>query len=192
VLDAGGKPLAVRDALSLINQTLDEVLAQQEGDFDADSRWALAWYEQFGFATGPYGVAETLSTAKNTSVAGMVAAGILASKSGDVRLLRPAELDPAWDPVTDRRRPAWQTVHQLVLAADSGEMALADLITRIGAEAETARELAYRLYVLSERKKRAEEAGWYNGLVQSWTEAVRLAAAAPANRPVQGQLFGEA
>ena len=89
VLDAEGKPLSVREALALINQTLDEVLAEQEGDFDADSRWALAWFEQSGFAEGEYGVAETLSTAKNTSVAGMVEAGILASRGGKVRLLRP-------------------------------------------------------------------------------------------------------
>ena len=80
VLDAEGKPLSVREALALINQTLDEALAEQEGDFDADSRWALAWFEQSGFAEGEYGVAETLSKAKNTSVAGMVEAGILASK----------------------------------------------------------------------------------------------------------------
>ncbi len=77
VLDAEGKPLTVREALALINQTLDEALAEQEGDFDADSRWALAWFEQSGFAEGEYGVAETLSKAKNTSVAGMVEAGIL-------------------------------------------------------------------------------------------------------------------
>ena len=59
VLDAEGKPLTVREALALINQTLDEALAEQEGDFDADSRWALAWFEQSGFAEGEYGVAET-------------------------------------------------------------------------------------------------------------------------------------
>ena len=81
VLDAEGKPLSVREALALINQTLDEVLAEQEGDFDADSRWALAWFEQSGFAEGEYGVAETLSKAKNTSVAGMKEAGILDKKS---------------------------------------------------------------------------------------------------------------
>src|SRR6266850_1104742 len=86
VLDAEGKPITVREALALINQTLDEVLAEQEGDFDADSRWALAWFEQSGFAEGEYGVADVLATAKNTSVAGMVEAGILASKSGKVRL----------------------------------------------------------------------------------------------------------
>ena len=82
VLDAAGSPLTVREALALINQTLDEALAEQEGDFDADSRWALAWFEQSGFAEGEFGVAETLSKAKNTSVAGMVEAGILRSSHG--------------------------------------------------------------------------------------------------------------
>ena len=102
VLDAEGNSLSVREALVLINQTLDETLVQQEGDFDADSRWALAWFEQSGFDEGEYGIAEILSKAKNTSVAGMVEAGILASKAGKVRLLRPEELPPDWDPTTDR------------------------------------------------------------------------------------------
>ena len=30
------------EALALINQVLDETLAEQEGDFDADSRFAIA------------------------------------------------------------------------------------------------------------------------------------------------------
>ena len=114
VLDAEGKPLSVREALALINQTLDEALAEQEGDFDADSRWALAWFEQSGFDEGEYGVAETLSKAKNTSVAGMVEARIVASKGGKVRLLRPDELPPDWDPETDPRLTAWESVHHLV------------------------------------------------------------------------------
>ena len=80
VLGAEGKALSVREALALINQTLDEVLAEQEGDFDADSRWALAWFEHAGFAAGEYGVAEQLSKSKNTSVDGMVEAGIVSSE----------------------------------------------------------------------------------------------------------------
>ena len=108
VLDAEGKPLTVREALALINQTLDEALAEQEGDFDADSRWALTWFEQSGFDEGEYGVAEQLSKSKNTSVAGMVEAGILESKRGKVRLLKPEELPADWDPATDPRLTAWE------------------------------------------------------------------------------------
>ncbi len=192
VLDASGEPLTVREAIALINATLDEALTEQEGDFDADSRWALAWYEQFGFDLGPFGVAETLSTAKNTSVLGMVSAGIVSSRSGQVRLLKPIELDSAWDPTTDARRPAWQTVHQLVLAADRGEQALVELLRKLGPEAEVARELAYRLYVLSDRKKRPEEAAWYNGLVQAWPEIARLVIEDLQEHSEQGQLFGGA
>ena len=176
VLDAEGQPLRVREALALINQTLDDALAEQEGDFDADSRWALAWFEQSGFADGEYGVAETLSKAKNTSVAGMVEAGIVVSSRGKVRLLRPDELPADWDPATDPRLTAWEIVHHLIRVLEAnGEGAAANLVGKLGSKAEAARELAYRLYTICERKKRAAEALSYNGLVQSWPELVRLA-----------------
>ena len=176
VLDATGKPLSVREALALINQTLDEVLAEQEGDFDADTRWAIAWFEQSGFDDGDYGTAETLSKAKNTSVVGLVEAGILTSKGGKVRLLTPDELPDKWNPGTDPRLTAWEMVHHLVRVLESGgERPAAELIAALGATAETARELCYRLYTLCERKKRAAEALSYNALVQSWPEIARLA-----------------
>ncbi len=174
VLDAQGKALTVREALTLINQILDEVLAEQEGDFDADSRWALAWFEQFGFDEGEYGVAETLSKAKNTSVSGMVEAGILTSKGGKVRLLRPDELPGDWDPEKDSRLTVWEMVHHLVRSLEQGEKSAAELVAKLGSKADTARELAYLLYTLCERKKRAREALAYNALVQSWPEIMRL------------------
>ncbi len=197
VLDAEGKPLSVREALSLINQTLDEALAEQEGDFDADSRWALTWFEQSGFDEGEYGVAEQLSKSKNTSVAGMVEAGIVESKRGKVRLLRPDELPADWDPTTDPRLTAWEVVHHLIRVLDSrnggGEPAAAVLLRKLGAKAEPARELCYRLYTMCERKKRATEALAYNGLVQSWPEIVRLASEGPAQirQPKQSRLIEE-
>lgn len=176
VLDAEGKPLSVRGALALINQTLDEALAEQEGDFDADSRWALTWFEQSGFDEGEYGVAEQLSKSKNTSVDGMVEAGILASSRGKVRLLKPTELLADWDPATDSRLTVWEMVHHLIRGLEAGgESAAAELAAKLGAKAETARELCYRLYTLCERKKRSQEALSYNGLVQSWPEITRLA-----------------
>ena len=190
VLDAEGNSLSVREALVLINQTLDETLVQQEGDFDADSRWALAWFEQSGFDEGEYGVAEILSKAKNTSVAGMVEAGILASKAGKVRLLRPEELPPDWDPTTDPRLTAWEMVHHLVRALEAGgESAAAELAAQLGAKAEAARELCYRLYTLCERKKRAAEALSYNALVQSWPEITRLAREEQKTGAEQTSLF---
>jgi len=189
VLDAEGKALPVREALALINATLDEVLAEQEGDVDADSRWALAWFEQHGFAEGEFGVAETLSKAKNTSVAGLAEAGILDSRRGKVRLKPPAELPPEWDPATDPRLTAWESVHHLIRALEAGgEAAAAGLVAKLGARAEVARELAYRLYVIAERKRRAGEALSYNALVQSWPEIARLAREGAQGR-AQGEIF---
>ncbi len=117
VLDAEGNAMSVREALAAINRTLDEVLAEQEGDFDADTRWALAWFEQFGFDRGDYGIAETLTKAKNTSVDGLDEAGVLKSKGGEVWLLRPEDLDESWDPETDGRLTVW---HERVGSAAAG------------------------------------------------------------------------
>ena len=193
VIDAEGKLLTVREALALINQVLDETLAEQEGDFDADSRWALAWFEQLGFEEGEFGIAETLSKAKNTSVEGLVAAGFLKSKGGKVRIMKPAELPADWDPETDKRFTNWETVHHLIRVLESGgEAEAAKLIAKLGTKAETARELCYRLYTLCERKKRAAEALSYNALVQSWPEISRLAAderKKTAPQKPQGELF---
>ena len=176
VLDASGEAVTVREALALINQTLDEVLAEQEGDFDADTRWAIAWFEQSAFDDGDYGVAETLSTAKNTSVAGMVEAGVLRSGAGKVRLLRPHELPEDWVPDSDTRLIVWEAVHHLVRVHDKeGEDAAASLMSKLGPNAEAARELAYRLYRICDQKNRSQEALGYNALVQSWPEVVRLA-----------------
>jgi len=192
VLDAEGKPMPVREALALINQTLDEVLAEQEGDFDPDTRWAVVWFERSGFADGEYGVAETLATAKNTSVAGMVAAGLLLARGGKVRLLKPKELSGNWDPATDSRLTVWEMVHHLIRVLESdGEPAAAALVKKLGSKTETARELAYRLYTSCERKKRAAEALSYNSVVQSWPEIVRLASEPDRGGTPQTLMFGK-
>lgn len=191
VLDAEGQPVSVRDALKMINQVLDETLAEQEGDFDSDSRFAIAWFDQFGFLDGEYGVAETLSKAKNTSVSGLEQAGVLESKRGKVRLLKPSELDANWDPLKDERLTNWETVHHLIRVLESGgESAAASLVTKLRSKAEVARELAYRLYTICERKKRAAEALSYNALVQSWPEIMRITSAGETVHSQQADLFG--
>lgn len=176
VLDAEGNSLSVRQALVIINQTLDEVLAEQEGDFDADSRWALAWFDDHGFQDGPFGEAHTYFVRFNTAENALKGAGIIESGRGKVRLLKPEELSADWNPATTNRPTAWEVVHQLIrVLEETGEGAAAAMVTKLGNQAELARELAYRLYTMCERKKRASEALSYNALVQSWPEITRLA-----------------
>jgi len=189
VLDASGEPVGVGEALALINQTLDEVLSEQEGDFDAETRWALTWFEQHGFAEGDFGDAETLSKAKNTSLEGLSRAGILESKRGKVRLLRPDELPEGWRPSADRGLTIWEALHHLVRAlSGGGEQAAAALLAELGGQADAARELCYRLYTICERKGRAGEALNYNALVQSWPEIARLAHERTRRQPMPDTL----
>ena len=189
VLETDGSPMGVRTALSLINQSLDEVLAEQEGEFDADTRWALAWFDQYGFTEGAYGQAETLSTAKNTSVSGMVEAGILAAKGGKVRLLKKEELPADWDPANDDRLTVWEATHHLIRSLDSGEQFAAGLLKKLGPVAEIARDLSYRLYTVCERRKWSQDAIGYNALVLAWPDLKRLADEQKATGPSQGQLI---
>lgn len=177
VLEADGKPMSVRTALALINQTLDEYLAEQEGEYESDTRWALSWFEQFGHNEAAFGVAETLSKAKNTSVNGLVEAGILEARGGKVRLLRRDELDTGWDPARDKRLTSWEAVQHLIQTLDTaGEQAAGELLARLGLVAETARDLAYRLYTVCERKGWAQDALGYNMLVVAWPRLKELAA----------------
>jgi putative DNA methylase len=122
----------------------------------------------------------------------MKEAGVLASKGGKVRLLEPSELPKDWDPATDPRLTAWEMVHHLirVLEAD-GEGAAAELVVKLGSKAEIARELAYRLYAMCERKKRTQDALSYNGLVQSWPEIVRLSRDRVPPQTEQVQMFSQ-
>jgi putative DNA methylase len=189
VLEAGGTPMRVRTALALINQTLDEVLAEQEGEFDAGTRWALAWFEQFGMEAAPFGEAETLSKAKNTSVRGLEEAGILQATGGKVRLLKREELDGTWDPASDPRLTVWEVTQHLLRALEQdGEAGAAALLARVGTHGDAARDLAYRLYQICERQGRAQEALGYNSLVVAWPEIARFVAGRD-NATVQTDLF---
>ena len=188
VLEADGSPMPVRSALVEINRMLDETLARQEGDLDPDTRFCVAWYEQYGVGERAYGEAEVLFSAKNTSFEGLQRAGVVVGGKGKVRLRRRDELDPDWNPATDRRITDWEGTQHLTrsLTAERGGGVgeAARLVLDMGAErAEKARALAYRLYSLAERKRWADEAHAYNILVTSWpqiqAEAARLAAGVP-------------
>jgi putative DNA methylase len=190
VIEADGSAMSIRTALGIINQVLDETLAQQEGDFDADTRWAVAWFDQFAMKAGDYGVAETLSKAKNSAVNALVEAGIVEARSGKVRLLAREDLAADWDPAEDRRLTVWEVTQHLIRALETGgESAAAELVGRVGGLAETARELAYRLYNICERRHWATEAVSYNGLVVAWPAILRAAAEQPG-RAVQLSLGG--
>ncbi|MCK9524539.1 MAG: DUF1156 domain-containing protein [Limnochordia bacterium] len=187
IMDAEGNTVTVSEAISLILQILDEVLAEQEGDFDNDTRWALVWFEQFGFEEADYGTAEQLSKSKNTSVEGIQKAGIIKSGRGKVRLVKPSELRDDWDPETEKRITIWEIVHHLIRAVETGENEAAELIAKLGAKAEPSRELAYRLFNICERRNRSVDAARYNNLVQLWPDIYQKADEIKKSQPLQSR-----
>ena len=142
---------------------LDETLARQEGDLDADTRFCVAWYEQYGLAERAYGEAEVLFSAKNTSFEGLQRAGVIVGGKGKVRIVRRDELDPDWNPAIDQRitdsEGAQHLTRALTAERGGGVAEAARLVLAMGANrAEKARALAYRLYALANGKRWADEA----------------------------------
>ncbi len=176
VLEADGARMTIRAALRLIHEIIDEHQGEQEGDYDAWTRFAVTWFETNGFDEGSYGQAEVLATARAVSVAGVEHAGIARAVAGKVRLLTRPELPPEWDPESDDRLTVWEGTQHLIKRLDeNGERAAAALMKQLGETAEQARHLAYRLYTICERKGWAEEGRAYNGLVITWPELEKLA-----------------
>jgi putative DNA methylase len=164
VLEADGTPMSVRTALALINRFL------ADDDFDVDTQFCVAWFEQYGWNVGPFGTADVLARAKGTSVDGVKGAGVLHSTGGSVRLTKWSEYSANWDPATDSRVPVWEVLHHLVRAHRiGGEQEAGRLLMLVQSRAERARQLAYRLYTLCERASRAEDARAYNELITGWS-----------------------
>jgi putative DNA methylase len=192
VNEPDGSAMRVRPALALINQVLAEVLSQQEGDFGPDTRWCLEWFKTYGFEPGPFGVAETLSKAKNTAVAGLERAGVLVSRAGKVRLLSISDFPSDYDPAGDDRVSEWEIVLHLAkrLREQGGEetarfMAAARPVVDLDA----VRELAYLLFSVAEKKGWADTALLFNGLGTSWSDlAEESRKPGIAGHYVQGQL----
>lgn len=180
VIEPSGGPMGVHDALVQINSILDEVLRDQEGDFDTDTRFCVSWFEQFGFDSGPYGTAQTLATAKAASIDGIVRGGAIAAGGGKVRLFAPEELPAGYDPASDDRISLWEVVLHATrsLSAvgldDTGRI-IAGALDR-GVDLTAAKELAVRLYqIANQRGGMTKIAGQFNLLGASWSEVIAAA-----------------
>jgi putative DNA methylase len=173
VVEPDGSDMRVRMALALINQALDEVLSEQEGDFDADTRFCVKWFTQFGWDHGKTGTADTLSRAMVTTVGRLERGGIFWAKAGKARLLRPDELSAGWDPVTDDRVSVWEVVVRLAQELQTGGIeAAARLMAQAGQrmDLDTAKELAYLLFSICEKRRDAKSALLFNSLGTSWSD----------------------
>jgi len=180
VLEADGSSMSVRSALQLINAEVSEILEGQVAEMDDWTRFAVKWYTEYGFNSGPFGDANVLATAYDVAVSGVAESGILESGQNQVRIFTPAELPTDWDPDTDDRLTVWEVVHHLIRILESeGESAASKILGQRSIQsndlADNAKTLAYRLFTICEEKKWAELGKSYNGLVIAWPELEKLA-----------------
>jgi putative DNA methylase len=191
VVEADGSAMSVKTALALINQSLDEVLAEQDSDLDADTRFCLKWYTQYGWAEKSFGEADVLARATNTSVDGLARGGVLTSRAGRVRLLPPQELPSTWDPDADDRLSVWEAMMHLARLLDAGGLEAAGaLMLRVGqrVDLDTVQLLAYRLYELT-HSARPADALLFNALGTSWSDLSTVARRAAPNGPATQSAF---
>ncbi len=180
VLEADDSPMTVKTALQLINHELDEYLGGIVGEFDAETRFSITWFEQNGLSAGEYGIANNIATARGIAVDTVKHAGIVESSAGRVRILKRDELDPNWDPETDTHLTIWECLQYLVRQHEQDGIShdTAALLKKIGDKADAVKDLAYCLYDISGNKRQeAKEATAYNALIADWTELTREAAA---------------
>lgn len=177
VIEADGSPMSVRSALARINEILDQVLNEQEGDFDAATRFAIAWYRQHGYGTGKFGDANNIANARNTTVEAMDRAGILTSAAGKVTLLSPASLPVEYDPTVDEQISAWEVLHHMIAALERGGIAeAAQLLAAAGSrpdspvDADLVKELAFLLFPLAEKNGWTQDAVAFNTFATAWPE----------------------
>ncbi len=182
VLEPDGSKMSVRSALARINEILDQVLNEQEGDFDATSRFAIAWYRQHGYGVGKFGDADNLARARNTSVDTMDRDEILASRAGSVQLIKPADLSWDYDVLKDTHTSNWEALHHLIKIlerdgiAPAGDFLLAALTRPDGAvDADLMKELAHLLFRIAEGNGWTKDALSFNALVTSWPEILEVA-----------------
>lgn len=191
VLNTDGEPMTVRDALKLVNQVREEIASEGEGDYDAETRFAIDWFVAHGFATGNAGDAISMANAANLGLTDLIAAGVLEAKGGDARLLRRAELPADWDPREDRCPTAWEACQHLIRlleAEDGGVDAAARLFAILGDLTEPAHQLAFRLYDICEKKGWHAEGRPYNLLIWEWVEIENRAFAFRGVPPAQGEM----
>ena len=187
VISPDGTDMSVSEALTQINAVLDEVLGEQEGDLDPDTRWCLTWFDAHGFTEGPYGEAETLASARNASIDALKRSGVLTSGGGRVGLIAPADLPDDYDPRTDNCISHWEVVLHLARSLDRRGIDEAGRILSAAAErglgADILQSLAYRLYSLAEKHGWTEAGLLFNALGGSWPEIAAAARTAASTGP---------
>ena len=180
VIESDGSPMPVRAALAHINEMLDEVLTEQEGDFDSITRFALAWYRGHGYESAAYGDAEDLARARGTAVSLMERSGILTARAGRVQLFRSSDLDSEYDVLTDSQTSAWEALHHAIRVLDNAGITAAGIFLKTASQRtdgavdlDMVKELAYLVFQVAEKNGWSKDAQSFNDIATSWGDLLQ-------------------
>ena len=180
VIESDGSPMPVRAALAHINEMLDEVLTEQEGDFDSITRFALAWYRGHGYDPAPYGDAEDLARARGTAVSSMERSGILTARAGKVQLFRPSDLPDDYDVLTDAQTSAWEALHHAIRVLNKAGISAAGVFLQTASQRadgavdlDLVKELAYLVFQVAEKSGWSKDAQSFNDIATSWGDLLQ-------------------
>lgn len=198
VIESDGLPMPVRAALARINEVLDEVLTEQEGDFDPVTRFALAWYRGHGYDSASFGDAEDLARARGTAVSAMERSGILSARAGRVQLYRPSDLADDYDVLTDSHTSAWEALHHAIRVLSASGIGSAGAFLKIASkrtdgavDLDLVKELAYLVFQIAEKNGWNRDAQSFNDIATSWGDMLRAEQPAATGGPQLTLDFGE-
>ena len=179
VIESDGSEMTVRSALARINEVLDELLTEQEGDFDPTTRFAIAWYRGNGYESGAFGDAESLARARATVVATLERDGILTARAGKVQLYRPTSFPETYDVLADQHTSAWEALHHAIRIQESRGIPAAGAFLHEASQRsdgavdlDLVKELAYLLFQVAEKNGWTKDAISFNGVATSWSEII--------------------
>lgn len=194
IVEADGSDVDVRQALEIINRIIDETLGEDGDDYDPATRFAIKWYQSYGWQSDQSGRADQLSMSCGTTPNALVDDGIFEARGGKARLLMPSELSGEWDPTADLHTDLWEAVVRLTgVFASGGADAVIPLLAKVSQRfpsLDAVKALGFRVYHEAEKRNDSDTALQFNSLVSAWDDLVSAAQRYAENHQheVQGNL----
>lgn len=191
IRETDGTDMPVQKALEVINRTVDEVMGDAESDYDPDTRFAVKWYQSYGWSQENTGMADQLARTCGTSPGALVRGGVFEAAGGKSRLLTPDEMSGEWHPAQDDRVSLWEACVRMAGILDAKGV---DAVAPVMAEAserlstDAIRALGFRMFHEAEKRKDTEGAIRFNNLVSMWDDLSLKASKESVVRPgTQGE-----
>tara|TARA_R110002072_G_scaffold141970_5_gene287294 strand:+ start:2421 stop:5285 length:2865 start_codon:yes stop_codon:yes gene_type:complete len=173
VRESDDSPMSVATALALVNREIDAILSEGTEDLDAETRFALEWYQQFGYGLQKSKAGDAIQQLQgfNLDVNSINASGIFRAQHGDAKLLSRGEMEDGWTPSKDPTFTLWEMAQHLaraLTAEDGGLAKCGQLLAEKPTAAADVLLIAERMFEIATTRNENDEAFVWNQLQTSW------------------------